>query len=91
MIIDEALVERVAAFVAGEAIDEHLRGSLRASFPGIRFTLCSEDDIHSGKPVFEAEGFAIYLVGGSEHCLRLTNDYALATGVVVAERHGDLD
>ena len=85
MIIDDALVNEVARMVEGKVIDEMLKDELKQALPGIRFTLCSEDDIHAGKPVLKSDGFAIYLVGSSEHCLTLTNDFSLATGVVIAE------
>ncbi len=87
MVIDETMVSKVATMVNGRVIDAVLHESLKQDFPGIRFTLCSEDDIHVGKPVLENEGFDIYLVGSSDHCLTLTNDYALATGVVIAEKY----
>lgn len=87
MIIDEAMITDVAAMASGRAIDEILRDELKYGFPGIRFTICSEDDIYAGKPVLEKEGFSIYLVGSSEHCLTLTNDFSLATGVVIAETY----
>lgn len=85
MIIDEELVGKVAELARSKPVDDTLKEELKQAFPGIRFTLCSEDDTHAGKPVMESEGFEIYLVGSSEHCLTLTNDYALATGVVIAE------
>ena len=89
MIIDEAFIVNIAEQVNGHHIDETLKATLKQQFPGIRFTLCSEDDIHVGKPVLESQGFDIYLVGSSEHCLTLTNDFALATGVVIAETYDD--
>lgn len=85
MIIDEELVANVAMLANGKPVDDTLKEELKQAFPGIRFTLCSEDDIHAGKPVLQSQGFGLYLVGSSEHCLSLTNDYALATGVVIAE------
>lgn len=89
MIIDEELVAEVAKMANGTPVDEILKEELKQTFPGIRFTLCSEDDIHAGKAVLESEGFDIYLVGSSDHCLTLTNDFALATGVVIAEVYED--
>lgn len=85
MIIDEALVANVVKLANGKPVDDTLKEELKQAFPGIRFTLCSEDDIHAGKPVEESEHFDIYLVGSSDHCMTLTNDYALATGIVIAE------
>jgi hypothetical protein len=87
MSIDEAMVTEVAAMADSRVIDSLLQDALMQTFPGVRFTLCSEDDIHAGKPVVENEGFDIYLVGSGEHCLTLTNDYDLATGIVIAEKY----
>ncbi len=89
MVIDEALVANVAKMANSKPVDETLREELKQAFPGIRFTLCTEDDIHAGKPVLESDGFEVYLVGSSDSCLTLTNDYALATGVVIAEVYED--
>lgn len=89
MIIDEEMIANVARIADGKSVDETLKAELKQAFPGIRFTLCSEDDITAGKPVLAADGFEIYLVGSSDHCLTLTNDYALATGVVIAETYDE--
>lgn len=89
MIIDEAMIAAVAEIAEGREVDEALKEALKQTFPGIRFTLCSEDDISVGKPVLASEGFDIYLVGSSDHCLTLTNDFDLATGVVVVEKYDD--
>lgn len=89
MIIDEGMVANVARIADGKVIDESLKAELKQACPGIRFTLCTEDDITAGKPVLSTDGFDIYLVGSSDHCLTLTNDYDLATGVVIAEKYED--
>jgi hypothetical protein len=89
MIIDEEMVANVARLANGKPVDDTLKEALKQTFPGIRFTLCSEDDIHAGKPVLQEQGFDLYLVGSSDHCLSLTNDFALATGVVIAEVGAD--
>ncbi len=54
-----------------------------------RITHCFDDDVINAKPVLSLVGFNIYLVGGDEHCLRLTNDYGFATGIVLAELSDD--
>ncbi len=87
MAIDETMLTEVAVMIDSHGVDSALQENLRQTFPGVRFTLCSEDDIHAGKPVVTKEGFDIYLVGNSEHCLTLTNDFAAATGVVIAEKY----
>jgi len=83
------MVADVARLANGKPVDDTLKEELKQAFPGIRFTLCSEDDIHASKPVLESQGFDLYLVGSSDHCLSLTNDFALATGVVIAEVGAD--
>lgn len=85
--IDEGLAARVAELLANHVANASLHDELVQAFPGIRFTFCSEDDIHAGKPVVEREEFDVYLVGSSDHCLTLTNDYGLATGIVIAEKY----
>jgi hypothetical protein len=59
--------------------------ALRQSYPDIHFTYCMDDDISNGKPVLEDEAFNVYLIDGREHCLCLTNDFDVATGIVLAE------
>ena len=77
--------------VLSEGVSEETLMALRASHPDIHFTYCMDDDINTGKPVVQQEGFNIYLVDGREHCLCLTNDYDTATGVVLAEVIEDED
>jgi len=66
-------------------LDHETLSKLRESFPGIHFTYCMDDDISNAKPVMSDKDFNVYLVDGREHCLCLTNDYDIATGVVLAE------
>lgn len=70
-------------------VDEQVVSSLRSSWPEIHFTYCSEDDIHVGRPVEETALFSLYLVDSREHCLCLTTDHSIATGVVVAENYAE--
>ncbi len=57
---------------------------LRQTYPEVHFTYCMDDDITHPQPVMKCQGFNLYLVGG-EHCLALTQDYAAASGLVLAE------
>ena len=58
---------------------------LRQQYPNIHFTYCMDDDLPNNKPVIEHTDFNLYLIDGREHCLCLTNNYEVATGIVVAE------
>ena len=66
-------------------VDDATVSTLRQQYPGIHFTYCLDDDLPNNQPVIEASGFNLYLVDGREHCLCLTNDFNIATGIVLAE------
>ena len=62
--------------------------ALRARYPGVHFTECSEDDINARfTPVQETESIAFFLVSGrSGHCLEITSDFSIASGIVIAHK-----
>ena len=82
----ERLAEVVSAVERGDNAS-----TLRASFSELIFTECSEDDVSPRyRPARELEGHAIYLVtGASGHCLELTNDVGMATGILLASKVDD--
>lgn len=86
MIAADTLAAVVGAVQAQASI-----ASLRAGFPAIHFTECSEDDVSPrAKPVADAGSHHIYLVAGhTGHCLALTNDFEAATGILVAAKLDD--
>jgi hypothetical protein len=58
----------------------------RKNFPGLSLTRCDAQDM-SGEAAFrEYSKFNLYLVDGRDHCWRITDDPAAATGIVVAAR-----
>ncbi|MDO8311477.1 MAG: DUF6129 family protein, partial [Sideroxyarcus sp.] len=60
--------------------------TLKVRWPDLRFTLCNDDDMPARlSPALQHDKFNLYLVGGSEHCLSLTDDPLQAIGVVLAE------
>ncbi len=77
-------VEAIATLLESEGEGGDIESLLRTSFPGMRFTFCSTDDIVVRRPVMELPNHEIYLYAG-DHCLTLSNDYDAAHGVVVAE------
>lgn len=66
-------------------VDESIVTELRRQYQPIHFTYCMDDDLPNNTPVIERDGFNLYLIDGREHCLCLTNDFEVATGVIVAE------
>jgi len=83
--IEPEIVDQIAKFVAQQQVNEATLIQLRQTYPSIHFTYCSDDDIHSARPVVEHAEFNIYLVNTSEHCFTLTPNFEQATGIVLAE------
>ena len=77
--------QEIANEVNRKGLDYDTVAALRQAYPNIHFTYCMDDDITSGKPVLQADAFNVYLIDGREHCLCLTNDFDVATGIVLAE------
>ncbi|MGZ8136765.1 MAG: DUF6129 family protein [Methylococcaceae bacterium] len=77
--------QEIVAKCEALGLDDAKVAELRQQYPGIHFTYCMDDDLPNNEPVIESSGFNIYLVDGREHCLCLTNDYNIATGIVIAE------
>ena len=83
--ISSGQINAIAAKIETMAVDEATVLALRQQYHPIHFTYCMDDDLPNNTPVVERNGFNLYLIDGREHCLCLTNDYDLATGIVVAE------
>ncbi|MFI3220111.1 MAG: DUF6129 family protein [Methylococcales bacterium] len=87
--IAEVQLQAVVKRIASAYLDDALITQLRAEFAPLHFTYCYDDDISDRTPVLETEQFNLYLIDGREHCLKMTNDYEAATGIVVAELIAD--
>ncbi|MBI5007991.1 MAG: hypothetical protein HZB95_12810 [Nitrosomonadales bacterium] len=60
--------------------------SLKESWPDLRFTICNDDDMPARlPPSMQSGSINLYLVGGGEHCLSLTQNIEQAIGVVLAQ------
>ena len=58
---------------------------LKDCFPDLSFVRMSAADMDE-KPFRSLPNFDLYLLDGREHCVMLTDDPSLATGVVVAQK-----
>ena len=83
--ITKSQVNAIAAKIESLGVDETTVSALRQQYQPIHFTYCMDDDLPNNTPVIENKDFNLYLIDGREHCLCLTNDYEVATGIVVAE------
>jgi hypothetical protein len=89
--IDAATLDRIADMTQSQGLDEATVQALRAAWPGMHFSYCMDDDICGVAPVRELRGVNLYLVDAREHCLSLTSDPDVATGLVLAEVEADDD
>ena len=90
--IDVALLTKVMEQVVSRASDlgDVLVTHLRSSFPGVHFSVCSDDDMPPRLAPAAGNAFCrLYYVDSGDHCLRLTGDAEAATGLVVALRDWD--
>jgi len=84
--ITDALLDQIATIITRAGVSTESTAALRDAFRDIHFTYCLDDDIGAGiNPFREADGFNIYLINGSEHCISFTRSLESATGLVVAE------
>ncbi len=83
--INAGIIESSREIIQARGLDENCIGELRRRWPGVSFTLCSEDDVPARlTPHAPGEGYAIYLVSGAEHCVAFTEHIEAATGLVLA-------
>lgn len=83
--IDPVTIDRIAQVALAQGLDEGTVQGLRAAWPGMHFSYCMDDEICGVEPVRELRGLNLYLVDGRGHCLSLTTDPEVATGLVLAE------
>ena len=83
--ITKSQVNAIAATIETMGVAETTVSALRQHYQPIHFTYCMDDDLPNNTPIIEHKDFNLYLIDGREHCLCLTNDYDVATGIVVAE------
>lgn len=83
--IDSETLDRIAELTLAQGLHEGTVQDLRAVWPGMHFSYCMDDEICGVAPVRELQGINLYLVDGREHCLSLTSNPQIATGLVLAE------
>jgi hypothetical protein len=87
--ISNERLNQVVKVLERAGISAETIGALRQAFAPIHFTCCQDEDLGEGNgvaaPVRSTPAFNLYLIDGQDHCLRLTDDPAAATGLLVAE------
>ena len=79
----EEVLQQATQHIGGT--DEALLGHLRGSYPGVHFTVCSDNDIPPRLTAAAGNSSCqLYYVASGGHCLALTTDAEAASGLVVA-------
>jgi hypothetical protein len=79
-------IEEIGGWLEDQLEQPRMEMALRGRYPHLHFTFCMDDDVVTAEPIREHGTFNLYLVDSSNHCLALTHDLELATGLVVAVR-----
>ena len=86
MMITQEFLDQISTIISRAGLSPGSVAALREAFPDVHFTHCLDDDIGAGiEPIRESDGFNLYLINASEHCIRFTRDPESATGLVLAE------
>lgn len=83
--IEQTVIDEINTSLIEHGLDENAVIELRKKWPGIHFTLCSDDDVSQARAVRESDGFNIYLIDSRSHCLCFTSSAEVATGLVLAQ------
>ncbi len=83
--IESQVLDEILAFVNAEGGETDVIAKLRERWPDMHFTHCLEDELCLEEPVREGETANVYVVDGSEHCMKITKDPDAATGILIAE------
>ena len=74
---------RVDALLSSAEAGAQALGELRSELPGVPVTRCDVSDLGVEEPFRRYPRFHLYLVDGTDHCWRITQDPSRATGLVV--------
>ncbi len=83
--ISDSRLAQIVQCVERQGLHPKILSQLRNAYPDLHFTYCMNADVINVSPAEKRQAFHVYLVDSREHCLRLTTDRKIATGVVLAE------
>jgi hypothetical protein len=86
-LVPEQLTELDAALTSAAA-DSQTLAAIRQLAPGLMVTRCDAIDMREETPFRVYERLSLYLVDGRDHCWKITQDPAFATGVAIAPNGG---
>ena len=83
MALQEDDVKDLETLFAATTSSSELSAQVRQRFPGLSLTRCEPSDVDGYQAFRSFPRFDLHLVDGRDHCWRLTDDPAAATGIVL--------
>jgi len=77
---------QIEALLAAPDADASVLQDFRQRFPGVSLTRCDPSDVDGERPYKEFARFTLYLVSAVNHCVTMTRDPSIATGIIVVPR-----
>lgn len=87
MTISMEQVESLASMLAALPGGENPIPVVRAGFPELAVSRCSAEDMRDETPFRRVGDYDVYLINTSNHCWRIIDEPATATGVILAARN----
>ena len=78
-------LSEIEALLADPNADATVFTDFRQKFPGVSLTRCDASDVDVERPYKEFPCFTLYLVSAINHCVSITRDPSLATGIIVVQ------
>lgn len=79
-------LEAFDATLATAVADQATVAALRQLAPGLSATRCDKSDIQDETPFRSYEHCDLFLLDARDHCVKVTSDPSVATGVVLAPK-----
>jgi len=77
---------QIEALLAAPDADASALQDFRQRFPGVSLTRCDPSDVDGERPYKEFARFTLYLVSAVNHCVTMTRDPSIATGIIVVPK-----
>jgi hypothetical protein len=76
---------QIEALLAAPDADAAVLQDFRQRFPGVSLTRCDPSDVDGERPYKEFPRFTLFLVSAVNHCVTMTRDPSIATGIIVVQ------
>jgi hypothetical protein len=76
---------KIEAMLDGPDANDSVLKDFRQNFPGVSMTRCDASDVEGENPYKTFPRFTLYLISAVDHCVTMTRDPGMATGIIVVQ------